>query len=205
VLRDVDLAGLGIGASFVGGSDNEIHRSDLLGATNGAVEAKDSPGLVIADSQLQAVFFDAGALIESDRARVIHNRFVPPDGLDFENRLPALKLTGNGARITDNVVTGVWSSGFVLAGSNNVVVDNELSGLFGDGILVSPFSSGVVLRDNRVEGMADDGIDVQAAGTRLEANRSNDNGDWGVDAVPGVTDLAGNGQAAQCRNVACNQ
>jgi hypothetical protein len=67
----------------------------------------------------------------------------------------------------------------------------------------------VLLRGNVVDGMADDGIDVQAAGTRLESNKATNNGDWGIDAVPGVIDLGGNiatgnGQGAQCRNVACS-
>jgi hypothetical protein len=207
-IRNADVGGLDVGASFVGGADNEIHRSEMSGPASGAVRAEHSPGLVLADSQVQALFNDAGALIQSDDARIVNNRFVPVPGLDYEDLLPALKLIGNRARIAGNSVSGVWSDGFVLAGSGNVVVDNELTGKFGDGILVTPFSSGVVLRRNVVQGFGDDGIDVQAAGTKLEDNHALGNADWGIDAVPGVTDLggntaSGNGQAAQCRNVSC--
>ena len=135
-LRDLTAGGLAVGASFLGGADNEIRHSNVSGALNGAVRAKDSPRLVVADSVLAATFFDAGALIESDDARIVRNRFTP--ALEFEDRLPALELTGNRARIAGNVVSGHWKGGFVLSGSDNVVVDNALSGLFGDGILVSP-------------------------------------------------------------------
>src|SRR4051794_29100730 len=207
LLRNVELTGLGVGAAFLRGADNAVRHSELIGVANGAVRSKGSSRLVVADSDLQATFFDAGALIESDDARIVRNRFVP--ALDFDDRLPALKLTGNRARIADNVVTGRWLGGFVLNGSDNVVVDNSLSGLAGDGIFVSAFSNGVTLRRNSVDGMSDDGIDVQAAGTRLEGNSATNNGVWGIAAVPGVTDLggntaSGNGQAAQCRNVACS-
>jgi hypothetical protein len=207
-LRNVNVQGLGVGAAFVGGADNEIRHSKLQGALNGALRATGSPRLVLADSDVEALFFDAGALIQSDDARIVRNRFLPIPGLDYEDRLPALKLTGNRAHIGRNQVSGVWSSGFVLSGSDNVVVDNKLSGLFGDGIFVSPFSARTLLRGNLVDGMADDGFDVQSPSTRLGANSATGNGDWGIDAVPGVTDLggntaSGNGQAAQCRNVAC--
>jgi parallel beta-helix repeat protein len=207
VLRNLDAAGLAVGASFVGGADNEVRHSDLAGATNGAVRSRGSARLVVADSRLGATFSDAGALIESDDARIVRNTFVPV--LDFEDRLPALKLTGNRAHIADNVVSGQWHGGFVLSGSDNVVTGNRLSGLFGDGIFVSAFSSRLTLRDNVVDGFPDDGFDVQSASTRLGGNSATNNGDWGIDAVAGVTDLggnaaSGNGQAAQCRNVACD-
>jgi hypothetical protein len=55
----------------------------------------------------------------------------------------------------------------------------------------------------------DDGIDVHGTGTRLRDNRADDNGDFGIDAVPGVTDLGGNtatgnGNPLQCRSVLCS-
>jgi parallel beta-helix repeat protein len=55
----------------------------------------------------------------------------------------------------------------------------------------------------------DDGIDVHGTGTRLRDNRADGNGDFGIDAVAGVTDLGGNtatgnGNPLQCRNVFCS-
>jgi hypothetical protein len=54
----------------------------------------------------------------------------------------------------------------------------------------------------------DDGIDVGAPGTTVTRNTANDNHDLGIAAAPGVTDgggnrAAGNGNPAQCTNIAC--
>ena len=54
----------------------------------------------------------------------------------------------------------------------------------------------------------DDGIDVENASTTLVANRANENGDLGIEAVPGVqahgNHAFGNGNPLQCLNVKCN-
>jgi hypothetical protein len=207
LVRYVQLEGLGFGADFQGGADNAVRHSDVVGAVYGAVHSHDSARLVVADSKLEAFFTNGGAWIESNDARIVRNRFVTEIGLD--HRVPALKVTGNRAHIAENIVSGSWlAGGFVLSGSDNVVVSNNLTGGTGDGIFVSPFSANLTLRGNLVDGWSDDGIDVQAASTRLESNSATNNGDWGIDAVPGVTDqggntASGNGQAAQCRNVIC--
>ena len=206
-LRNLAVTGLGAGASFSGGADNEVRHSVVAGALAGGVRAIGSPRFVLADSEVAGIFFEAGALVESDDARIVRNRFAP--ALDFEDRLPALKLTGSRAHIADNRVNGHWRNGFILAGANNVAVDNSIADVFGDGIFVSPFSTGVVLRRNLVDNASDDGIEVQANATRLEANNAINNGDWGIDATPGVTDLggntaSGNGQPTQCRNLICS-
>jgi hypothetical protein len=207
LVRDVKAEGLGIGVHFLRGADNAVRHSDAVGYINGGLQATDSERVVLADSDVESVFIDPGALVNSDGARIVRNRFVTP--FDADHRVIALRLTGNRAHIAGNLVSGRWVGGFSLQGSDNVVVDNKLSGLLGDGILVGAFSNGVTLRGNLVDGMSDDGIDVRAAGTRLEGNSAANNGDWGIDAVPGVTDLggntaSGNGQAAQCRNVFCD-
>ncbi len=57
---------------------------------------------------------------------------------------------------------------------------------------------------------ADDGIRRQDSHRRAWAsNVANDNGDFGIDAAAGVTDLggntaSGNGNPLQCRNVFCS-
>jgi hypothetical protein len=50
--------------------------------------------------------------------------------------------------------------------------------------------------------------DTTYTGTTLRNNRADDNGDFGIDAVAGVTDgggntASGNGNPLQCRNVFC--
>ena len=131
-----------------------------------------------------------------------------------------IELTGSDGRIVDNHVTGpTWTGGIVVvAGANNVVGENEVSdvtlppGPFGasdgDGIFVGPFTAGTLLRDNLVERNMGDGIEIQASNARLRGNRAFDNGDFGIDAAAGVTDLggnlaSGNGNPLQCRNVFC--
>jgi hypothetical protein len=54
----------------------------------------------------------------------------------------------------------------------------------------------------------DDGIDVRAPGTTVTRNTANANHGLGISAVPGVIDgggnrAAGNGDPAQCINLAC--
>jgi hypothetical protein len=49
---------------------------------------------------------------------------------------------------------------------------------------------------------------VRSASTTLTKNTANDNGDLGIEAVPGVIDgggnrARGNGNPAQCLNVSC--
>jgi hypothetical protein len=110
-----------------------------------------------------------------------------------------------------NRVEGPWKEGGgigLLSGSDNSIVENEVSGGENDGILVGAFTAGTLLRGNFVHGNGDDGIDVQAPSARLKDNRADDNGDLGIDAVAGVTDLggntaSGNGNPLQCVNVFC--
>jgi len=65
----------------------------------------------------------------------------------------------------------------------------------------------VLLRNLAVHS-GDDGIDVRAPGTTVTRNIANDNHNLGISAVPGVIDgggnqAAGNGDPAQCTNIAC--
>lgn len=204
-LLNVHVSAVAQGVDFSGGADNEVRRSDIVGYASGAVVASGSR-FVLADSDVESVF-SPGAQINGDDARIVNDHF--PTAIDADHRAEALRVVANRAHVAGNHVTGKWVGGFFLQGSNHVVVDNQLTGVLGDGIFVDAFSNGVTLRGNTVTGAADDGIDVRAAGTRLEGNAAYDNGDWGIDGVAGVIDLGGNvassnGQFAGCRNVVCN-
>jgi Right handed beta helix region len=203
----VDAGSQNSGVTFTGGADNEIRHSTLAGTVNGGLSTTGTQRLVVADSDISSVLGSAAAYVNGDGARIVRNRFeavpfsVPYDAV-------ALWITGTGARVADNQVTGKWNGGFFVLGADHVVVDNQLTGVEGDGIFVDPFSTNVRLARNAVDGAADDGFDIQATGVRLGENSATNNGDWGIDAVPGVTDLggntaSGNGQAAQCRNIVC--
>ena len=191
-------------------------RSDLFGRA-AAISVAHSDAFVLADSDLDG-FFTGGLVLTGDDARVLRNR-VLHSGDEFPVAR-GIEVSGSRARIVDNRVQGAFSLGGILvAGSDNRLVDNQVSGAsapdlspapdsLGDGIFVSAFSAGVVLRRNTANANGGDGIEVRASSARLQDNAANGNGDWGIDAAAGATDLGGNSaggnrQAAQCRNLFC--
>jgi parallel beta-helix repeat protein len=91
----------------------------------------------------------------------------------------------------------------------NLVSRNVANSKLSDGILVNAHATATLLERNTADRSGDDGIDVDAAGTKLTRNTANHNHDLGIEAVPGVTDgggnkAAGNGNPLQCTNVFCN-
>ena len=92
--------------------------------------------------------------------------------------------------------------------SNNRVIRNVTTSKNADGIRVDPDATGTVLLRNLAIHSGADGIDVRAPGTTVTRNTANANHDLGIAAVPGVLDgggnrAAGNGNPAQCTNIAC--
>jgi parallel beta-helix repeat protein len=90
---------------------------------------------------------------------------------------------------------------------NTVVRHNVLRGNR-DGIYVLETAENTLIEDNLALGSEDDGIDVDSPLTTLTGNHALHNGDLGIEAVFGVTDgggnkAHGNGNPAQCTNVAC--
>jgi parallel beta-helix repeat protein len=90
----------------------------------------------------------------------------------------------------------------------NRVTRNHASSEHADGILVDPDAAATLLLGNVAVNSGDDGIDVDAPGTIVTGNLAYHNHDLGIEAVPGVVDgggnrAAGNGNPAQCTNVAC--
>jgi Right handed beta helix region len=133
-----------------------------------------------------------------------------------------LQISGDHNRIEDNDVVPTYLNLFLTTGIGigpglgNVVRGNTISGIPGDGILVAPAAT-----ETRVVGnlatqpepcpadLCDDGIDVDAPGTLIRANVATNNGDLGIEAVPGVIDgggnrASGNGNPLQCLNVVCS-
>ena len=92
--------------------------------------------------------------------------------------------------------------------TGNLVVDNTVSGQLADGILVAKVARDTLLKRNLTKRNTGDGINVQSAATTITRNTADDNGAFGIEAVPGVTDgggnrAHGNGNPAQCTGVAC--
>lgn len=192
---DVNVAAAGNAVTLEGGSFNEIRNSDVFGRSWGILAAR-SDSLLVAGTTAGGAF-GSGIDVTGDLPRIVRNEvirrggpFATPAGIEF---------VGSGARIAENRVEGAWNAGIAVTGANNVVIDNVVlraalpvmgePSYAGDGIFVGAFSTGAVLRRNRTDENEGDGIEVQATGTRLEGNSANDNGDFGIDVVAGVTDL----------------
>lgn len=107
--------------------------------------------------------------------------------------------------IFGNHLTGESSALTIASGAGNLVLGNRVQSLE-DGIFIGGTASRTVLVANQAT-ESEDGIDVEAASTRLWFNAADNNRDYGIEAVPGVfgfgNTASGNGNPAQCLNVRC--
>jgi Right handed beta helix region len=184
-----------------GGSGNEVRRVRLHGD---GLHAYNTTGLVVADNTGWSPIELSGVL----DSRILRNSMHPPDW--WYCCTDAIRVAGNRNVIRDNSLSGFATGLVLLSGADNSLLDNSVTNSKADGIFVGAFTAGTVVRGNRPYYNEDDGIEVQAAQTRIGYNRTAQNGDYGIDAVPGVTDFGGNtasdnGNPAQCRNVFCAQ
>jgi hypothetical protein len=93
-------------------------------------------------------------------------------------------------------------------GTGTLVAANRIAASAGDGIQVTSAVNGVTIERNTSNQNGDDGIDVDTPSAVIAKNTANFNTDFGIEAVPGVTDgggnkARGNGNPAQCLNVTC--
>lgn len=125
-------------------------------------------------------------------------------------------VAGAGNRIEGNVVRGALMGGHILVatGAGNVVARNWVIGSRAtsftgndSGIVVIQSASGTRVVENVAVAAGLDGVDVEDPTARVSRNTANDNGDLGIEAVPGVRGngnrAAANGNPAQCLGVAC--
>jgi parallel beta-helix repeat protein len=120
---------------------------------------------------------------------------------------------GRGNRVVGNVVGRARKVGIRLGfpglgGANNIVRGNLVRRSRGDGFFVSEKDDQSLLKRNVARHNGDDGFDVESDSAKLTRNRGVRNGDLGIEAVVGVTDgggnkARGNGNPAQCTNIAC--
>jgi parallel beta-helix repeat protein len=117
-----------------------------------------------------------------------------------------------GNTVTRTLGNGVRLDAYVLPAIGNVFRGNLVRTAGVDGIAIDRDQVGPVLDtlldSNIAIGAGDDGIDIESPATTLTRNLTVHNADLGIEAVPGVTDgggnhAAGNGNPAQCTNVAC--
>lgn len=176
------------------------------------MELLDSHWNVVARNQIAGDYCGAMLIERSHRNHVSQNELSVEQ--DWNDDPVVSVLDSSSTRFAHNVVQAYWV-GILIRGSKTQVVRNVFVGLVnedatsGDGIAVLAGSGHTILRGNLVEGFFDDGIDVDAPGTLLRGNVAIDNGDLGIEAVPGVWDAgrnsaAGNGNPAQCLNVDCD-
>ncbi len=197
---DMDVACTDGTALEITGARNRVADSSLGGAVGLRLAGT---GVVLVRNDIEGGR-GSGALVEGSAHRLIDN--------DLRGGV------GYGLSIMDatNVVVrenrldgGTDAPALSVAGSTGTILNlNRVSGFGRDGIFVDAGSTNTLLRFNHVSSMLDDGIDVDSASTSLNSNTANENGDLGIEAVAGVTDLGGNlaarnGNPLQCQNVVC--
>ncbi len=181
----------------------------------GNVISRNDPGIALEKANRNRVrrnrFVRNGAsvLIAPGRGNVISRNqvFRGESGVGIEG--------GRGNLVARNVFVRPRRAGIYLAiqhpplgGANNVVRRNLVKGSGGDGFLVRQEDHRSLLKRNVAKGAEDDGFEVRSRSTTLTRNRAVNNGDLGIEAVPGVNDgggnrAHGNGNPLQCTNVVC--
>jgi len=206
----------GSGFDIRGGADNEVRHADLLGF-NGVI-GQDTARLVVADSKVKSLRDGIRFSGVSD-GRIVRN-VLDGEGTSLCCIAFGIRVDGDRNVIKENGVTRwIGANVLVASGADNKLLENTVGGArwptdppqqdyFGDGIFVGAFPTGTVLRGNVANDGLGDGIDVQNSTSRLTQNSANDNADFGIDAVVGVSDgggntASGNRGALQCRNVFC--
>jgi parallel beta-helix repeat protein len=205
--------GLFLGASEASGSEgNRVTRN--LAVRNAfagiAIEADRTEV-----SRNQILHNEEGIIVTGNANTVSRNHVAEvggcPDcgvGISFEG--------GTQNVIERNLVSETAQAGIRMAAfepETPPAVDNTVRGNLvrhagTDGILVEPTATETLLERNFAFDATDDGIDVDNPTSRLRRNTANNNGDLGIEAIAGVTDLggnraSGNGSTLQCANVLC--
>jgi parallel beta-helix repeat protein len=158
-----------------------------------------------------------GIVVSGDANTVAGNWLSGPSECPEECGFGISLEGGTGNVIERNTVlrfhqAGIRAAAFEEFGGpptvGNTISRNLVRGPAVDGLLVESTAVDTLLERNIAIGAGDDGIDVDRAETTVKRNLALRNGDLGIEAVPRVTDgggnhAAGNGNPAQCTNVAC--
>ncbi len=170
------------------GSQGNTVRSNTVFANGGGIGMSDaSDHNVVVDNAVRDNTFVGIYSVGSTGNQILRNR-VSGNGDGSEGGIHVVADPGN----ADTVVSG-----------------NTVNANHGDGILVDDGNTGTVLERNQANRNTDDGMDVDSASATLRGNDARNNGDLGIEAVAGVTDggrnrAGGNGNPAQCVNIACS-
>ena len=193
-----------------GSSDNRISENEILGNASTGLLVSNAYRNVLTRNVVVDHSFAGISLNDADGSVVRHNRVanetLGPLAGPFGVGILAL-VESDWMTIADNTVAG-YRTGFRVGGSRgvalsrNVARDNQI-----DGLWVENGAPQTLVNANRSEGNGDDGIDVEDGSARVRKNRANFNGDLGIEAAPGVDGggnrASGNGNPAQCVGVTC--
>jgi parallel beta-helix repeat protein len=177
-VEDVSVSGSDFGISVSFDSDDTLIEKSIVSRSSEAIELRDTARIRVEQNS----FFDNG--VETISVGDVQDATIAKN------------------RLLRNQV------GILVGGTSNVVLEKNLvSESSIEGIIVGQ-SVGTLLYGNRVEKSAGDGIDVREAATTITKNTANDNGKYGIEAVPGVIDgggnkASGNGNPLQCLYVEC--
>jgi large repetitive protein len=199
---DTKMSGAYVGFELVGSSHNRIARSRADGYVGNRLSGN---GNVVVDNELGGGRTDAVSVV-GDRNRVARNQATGDAGVSLDG-------DENVVAANDFAGPALGAVG-VRAGDRNVVRSNHVApfwegsyaGLYP--IRVRPEATRTEVVRNTVIHAEIDGLLIEAPGTIVGQNVSNDNGELGINAVPGVIDAggnraSGNGNPLQCVNIVC--
>jgi parallel beta-helix repeat protein len=197
-VTDTHIDGDWIGLDIVESNGNRIEGSDAAGYSGNGLAGNRN---VVVDSDLHGGRVH-GLRVYGRRNRVERNSVTGEGGL---------LVAGNRNLIEANTVRDAYFGGIVVrSGDRNSLSGNSVFNSHAPsyGIHVQPEPTRTLVVDNLVTDSDYDGILIEAPGTLVGNNTANNNGDLGINAVPGTVDLhgntaSGNGNPLQCINVFC--
>lgn len=224
------------GFSYLDSSSNRIQGNHFLRGAISMIASNrniiagntfESSGVSLFASHLNQIERNIGpsfSFQESDQNRLTKNEIL--GGLWMINSSDDNLLERN--LVSGHISIGGSYRGEQSGSKRNSVVDNKMGDCYGgffivglgDGIFVqgptdnpyypSPGAVDTLVSGNLVTGCGNDGIDVRDPTSTITGNTANDNGRFGIRAVPGVTDgggnrASGNGNSIQCLNVSCSR
>jgi len=194
----------GDAVQVLAGSDRNRLAGNTIEANGAGLVLRDSRGNVVARNSVDTGLSDAVTLTGAT-SNILRGNTVSTDGPTW-----AIRLSGNLNLLDSNRITAAYRGGIEVLGALNAVQSNTIAGagINGDAIAVGPRAWVTFLAGNVTSGAGDDGIDVDGPTTLLRRNTSTDNGDLGIEAIPGTIDLggnraSGNGNPLQCQIVTC--
>jgi parallel beta-helix repeat protein len=195
---------LGPGIAFSESTHSTLERSAVSGNRSQGVELVGADHNEVVNNRIARNGQGIELLADSDDNLILRNRVTA-------NELPAVPSLGFGIGL------GGTGRGGSLGDDRNQILRNTVIRNGGDGIWIGPSTDeGNLVARNRAHRNGHDGITVLCLGSEcrpptstLTRNTANRNVNLGIEAAPGVRDAGGNkargnGNPAQCLNVACS-